>query len=80
MTSSCKNCMALIRLITLECMRCNSRVFAKHVRSTDNGASDALSRFQMERFDELTRHKSMNKLPEVIPAAIWLIEKIWLKC
>ena len=43
-TSSCPKCMILIRMIVLESLVQNSRVFVKFVRSKDNGKADALSR------------------------------------
>ena len=47
-TSSCKNCMYLIRLIVLNNLINNRRVFVLHVRSKDNILSDALSRRQFQ--------------------------------
>ena len=47
-SSSCKNCMVLIRIITLESMVKNVRVYAKHVTSKMNGKSDALSRLDFD--------------------------------
>ena len=41
--SKCKNCMILIRMIVLEGLTCNTRVFARFVWSKDNGKVDALS-------------------------------------
>ena len=41
-TSSCRNCMYLLRLIILDNLVHNRRVFAKYVRSQDNELSDAL--------------------------------------
>ena len=49
-TSSCKNCMVLIRIIVLESMKNNVRIYAEHVKSEDNNLADALSRFQFSRF------------------------------
>ena len=42
--SGCKNCMKLIRILTLNNLKCNRRVFVKYVKSSDNGMADALSR------------------------------------
>ena len=41
-TSSCKNCMVLIRIITAESILRNVRIFAKHVSTKNNGKADAL--------------------------------------
>ena len=80
-TSGCKNCMVLIRILVLHCMKLNLRVFAKHVSSKDNFLADALSRFQMDKFYEDIRKdgRTLNGLPDVIPNEIWPIEKIWIK-
>ena len=43
-TSKCKNCMVLMRLLVAECILQNVRVYAKHVKTNENGKADALSR------------------------------------
>ena len=50
LSSGCRNCMYLLRLLTLNNLVNNRRVFAKHVRSEDNYLADSLSRLQMDRF------------------------------
>ena len=45
---SCKNCMVLMRMIVLECMIWNVRVFAKHVNSKSNLVVDLLSRLKIQ--------------------------------
>ena len=77
-TSSCKNCMVLIRVPVLKCLIHNVRVFAKYVNTRDNEISDALSRGQMSRLCTLTRHLGFDKLQTPIPEEIWPITKIWL--
>ena len=42
-TSSCQNCMVLIRILVLESLKSNVRVFAKYISSKANAYSDALS-------------------------------------
>ena len=42
-TSSCQNCMVLIRILVLESLKSNVRVFAKYISSKVNVYSDALS-------------------------------------
>ena len=75
-SSKCRNCMMLLRIITLQGMTFNVRIFAKHVRSETNVLSDALSRGQMNRFWANTP-KSMNAPPTEISDKIWLIQKFW---
>ena len=76
-TSSCRNCMVLLRLITLECLVRNVRVYVKYVKSSDNGNADALSRLDLPHFKKLVGN-TMNKKPSVIPQILWPISKIWL--
>ena len=53
-TSGCKNCMVLIRILVLESMIHNIRIYTKHVRSKLNAIADALSRMQWSHFARLT--------------------------
>ena len=75
LTSSCGNCMILIRLITLNGIKHNRRLTARYIASEANELSDALSRNQMEHFRKVGPH--MNQDSDVISADIWLIDKIW---
>ena len=77
-SSRCKNCMVLIRLIVLEGMKHNVRIFAKHIESDKNVLSDSLSRMDMTRFWD-NAHESMNESMTNIPERIWPASKIWLK-
>ena len=77
-TSSCKNCMVLIRLIVLQCLQDNVRIYAKYVRSADNYIADILSRNKMSLFKILAANKGMDDQPQHLPAAIWPMEKIYL--
>ena len=52
-SSGCKSCMVLIRLMVLECLIHNVRVFAKYVPTDENGKADALSRLDLDRFRRL---------------------------
>ena len=47
LTSSCKNCMVLIRILILNGLLANRKLSAVYVRTCDNGLADALSRDQM---------------------------------
>ena len=50
LTSSCKNCMVLIRLLTINNLLYSRRLTDVYVNMKDNGLSDALSRNQMKTF------------------------------
>ena len=80
-SSSCKHCMVLIRMITLEGLRHNVRIHAKHVRSKENFLADSLSRLNFREF-----YKDVDRLgivldeePESIPEELWPIQKLWKK-
>ena len=78
-TSSCRNCMVLLRLIVLQGLRHNVKIMAKYVRSHDNGRADALSRHKFELFYKLSAHKlNLEVSPVPIPEEIWPMQKIWL--
>ena len=49
-SSTCKNCMVLIRKLTLQGLIHNVRIFAQYMKSKDNYFSDALSRLDFPRF------------------------------
>ena len=79
-TSSCKNCMILIRIIVLKCLVENVRIYGKHVKSEDNLLADMLSRGKIDYFKRLTKEKfSFQEEPSKLPERIWPVEKIWLK-
>ena len=75
-SSSCKNCMYLLRMLTLNNLIHNRRIFAKYVQSQDNELSDSLSRLQFSHFWKLAGNK-MNKCPSEIAEAIYPPSKIW---
>ena len=74
-TSSCKNCMVLIRILVLKSMIENVRIFAKFVPSKSNTAADLLSRLKIEKFKKL---KIWEEYPMEIPEQIWPIQKLWV--
>ena len=76
-SSSCQNCMVLIRKITLYSLVHNIRVFAKYISMVDNSLSDSLSRFHTMRFWKLVQEKglTMDKNPTLIPKELWPPEK-----
>ena len=80
-SSRCKSCMNLVRIITLESMKHNVRIFAKHLKSEDNFLADELSRFQMVKFwrDVNRLQLDVNSTPELIPQELLPVERQWLK-
>ena len=76
-SSKCKNCMMLIRLITLESLIQNVRVSAKHVSSEENGLTDSLSRHDFKRFRKLGPH--MERYPTPMPKELIPMSRVWCK-
>ena len=76
-----KNCMVLIRLITLAGLQNNTRIFAKYVPTLKNDKADALSRLQLKRFWKIcdTNGDKMDVNETAIPEHLWPLQKIWLQ-
>ena len=75
-SSTCGNCMYLIRLLTLNYLVNNRRVFAKRLRSEANYLSDALSRMQIDRFWRLAPPRMNPQLSKISPL-VWPASRIW---
>ena len=78
-STSCKNCMVLIRIIVLTGLVENIRIFAKHVEGKKNIYADSLSRDQIDYFLYLCKKndKEIDPAAVDVPQAIWPVEKIW---
>ena len=74
-TSSCQNCMVLIRILVLESLVHNVRIFAKYIKSKENMAADYLS---CMKFKKLTSLASWDNKPTELPERLWPPEKIWV--
>ena len=74
-SAKCGHCMKLIRILVLESMVQNVRIYAKYVNTKANGKADALSRLDLERFWKLGSY--MNQLPTAIPDDLWPMYKVW---
>ena len=76
MTSKCPKCMKLIRILVLNSLFHNRRVFVRHISTKLNERPDALSRLQFERFwrcSPTTTHTT----PDAIHHSMWPVENIW---
>ena len=76
LSSSCPNCMTLLRLLVLNNLKHDRRVFVKYISSKANYLADSLSRLDFDRFRRLGGNK-MNDYPNKVSALIWLLDKIW---
>ena len=75
-TSSCKNCMILIRILTLQGPLHNVVIKAQHVRSTANSRADAISRRKFKLFHRLANYQAEDE-PLCVPEALWPMTKVW---
>ena len=76
MSGKCKNTMRLLRLLTLDNLKWNRRIFVEHIPGKNNDLSDALSRLDFQRFFK-DAPSTVNKYPENLPTCIWPLSKIW---
>ena len=75
-TSGCKHCMVLVRILTINNLVHSRRVFAEHVASKKNVLADSLSRFDWKRFWDHAP-ESMNAFPSPLPDKLWPASKVW---
>ena len=80
-SSSCRNCMVLIRLLVEAGLKFNVRIFARHLSGKLNILSDSLSRLRLDKFwlQAQKEGRTFNAKSTRIPETIWPIDKIWLK-
>ena len=80
-TSSCKNCMVLLRMITVRGLINNVKISAKHVIGETNVYADNLSRLRYDNFRKLARKndKRFDKKPCRIPEELYPLSKIWIE-
>ena len=76
-TSSCPQCLKLVRVIVMESMLQNCRVFAKHVSTKANYLADCLSRLKLVSFLKRGRGR-FEKHPTPIPDQLWPMTRLWL--
>ena len=74
-TSSCKQCLKLIRILVLHCLTCNVRVFARYINTKANVDADMLSRLKISVFRR--RNQNCDAEPTKIPKDLWPVQKIW---
>ena len=77
MAGGCKNSMNLLRMLTLNYLKYDRRIFVEHIKGTNNFLSDALSRLEFDRFFRLAP-KTIDNYPQRLPEEIWPLSKIWI--
>ena len=74
-SSSCPNCMHLLRIMVLNGLIHNRRIFMRYINTKKNILPDALSRMDIAKFRKYG--PQMNEFPDKIHEDIWPITKIW---
>ena len=79
-SSSCKNCMVLIRMITLHCLVHNVRIFAKYISSGANKLADYLSRLRIQDFKQEAARigLGLDQHSTAVPESLWPASKLWI--
>ena len=79
-SSTCKNCMVLMRIIVLHSMINNVKVILKHVPGIQNSFADLISRLEYKKFRQLARKRKVkfDSQPREIPKILWPMGKIWI--
>ena len=75
-TSGCRNCMVLIRIITINNLIFNRKLRVKYIETYNNQLADSLSRGDLAKFRNLK--PSANPVGDPTPSCLWPIEKIWI--
>ena len=75
--STCKNCMYLLRLLCLNNLQYNRRVFAQHLYSEDNYLADSLSRMKFREFFRRAPNY-VDREPQPLPHELWPVSSIWV--
>ena len=78
LTSSCRNCLFLLRLLVLDGMKNNRQLIAKYISTSDNYLSDSLSRLKIEKFKRLAPQTMLEENDEIIDI-LWPISKLWIE-
>ena len=66
-SSRCVNCMVLIRLIVINCMKFNFRLNVCHVKGVLNSEAGALSRNKVNTFIKLAKDSQIDEHPTMVP-------------
>ena len=74
--SKCKNCQYLLKMLTLNNLIYNRRVFAEYVDTKANHLSDKLSRLRVNKFKR-DAPVGTNQFPDNLPTELWPASKLW---
>ena len=75
--SSCHNCMVLLRILVLNNLVHNRRIFVKYVRTTENILADSLSRGCLDVFWKFAP-KHTSQTPDEVPRELLQFQQRWI--
>ena len=76
-TTKCNYCLKLLRVLVLDNLIHNRRVFVRHVRTESNTLADSLSRLDMRRFWKYAPENTLKKA-DLVPETIWPPNKFFM--
>ena len=76
-SSKCKNCMYLVKILTLHCLKYNMRIFGKYIETDKNMQADHTSRLRIKKFREITPWAEEH--PQPLPSCLWPLTELWTK-
>ena len=76
--SSCPQCRKLLRLLALDNIHANRRLFARHVVTSQNSLADSLSRNNYVKFWKLAP-STMSRSADRMPPKYWPPQKVWFQ-
>ena len=76
--SSCMQCMKLLRILTLDNIRANRRVFVQHVPTKQNSLAVAISRMNFKKFWSLAADQ-MKPTPDLIEGRLLGPQELFLR-
>ena len=78
LTSSCEQCLKLIRILALQGIQFNRKIQVRYIKSRKNIHADALIQLDLTRF---WKHVVSGTFmtPTLIPQQLWPMDKIWSK-
>ena len=74
--STKKDCMKLLRLLVLNNIEHNRRLFVEYVESARNDLADVLSRLKFSEFWRIAPD-TMNRTPDQVAASVWPVNMLW---
>ena len=78
LSSKCKNCMVLLRMLVLNGLKFNRKLSALYISTRDNYLSDSLSRLNLKKFFKLAP-EDIDRRPAALTEAMTPMAKLWIE-